>query len=136
VGELIIKVDDGREGPRGGLEPMTDHSSEHKDSEVILSVDSDGHMHIDRESLPIVPPGEHLVEHEVYIDTFIRGHGPFRALAGQVAGSGNGYVAEKDVDLAIWDLLVREDGEARLQHEEETAMEPNEGHLTELGAVV
>src|SRR5215210_1658483 len=115
---------------------MSQHNTAHGDSEVILSVQPDGRMHIDRESLPIVPAGQHLIEHEVYIDTLLRGHGPFRALAGQVAGSGNGYVAEKDVDLAIWDLLVREDGEVRLQHEEETATEPNEGHLTELGAVV
>ena len=74
---------------------------------------------IDRERLPIVPVGEHLIEHEVYIDVFIQGHGPFRALAGQTAGSGNGYVAEKDVDPEIWDHLVREDGEARLRSEQE-----------------
>lgn len=74
---------------------------------------------IDRERLPIVPAGEPLVEHEVYIDVLNPGHGPFRALAGQTAGSGNGYVAERDVDPAVWDHLVREDAEARLRQEAE-----------------
>jgi hypothetical protein len=116
---------------------MSQHNGVHGESEVILSVEPDGQMHIDRDSLPIVPAGQQLIEHEVYIDTALRGHGPFRALAGQVAGSGNGYVAEKDVDPAIWDLLVREDGEAQLQQEiesEESSLP--EGHLTALGAVV
>ena len=116
---------------------MSQGNASHQDSEVVLSVEPGGEMHIDRDSLPIVPPGEHLIEHEVYIDTMIRGHGPFRALAGQVAGTGNGYVAESQVDRAIWDLLVREDAEARLQQEEQHPdAEVPPGHLTELGAAV
>lgn len=69
---------------------------------------------IDHATLPIVPAGEHLIDHEVYLDVANLGHGPFRALEGQTAASGNSYVAEKDVDPAIWDQLLREDGEARL----------------------
>src|SRR4051812_46376753 len=111
---------------------MSQGNPSHADTEIVLSVEPSGQMHIDRESLPIVPAGQQLIEHEVYIDTALRGYGPFRALPGQVAGSGNGYVAEKDVDRSIWDLLVREDGEARLQHEVETVdSELPEGHLSE-----
>lgn len=69
---------------------------------------------IDHSTLPIVPAGEHLIHHEVYLDVANLGHGPFRALEGQTAGSGNSYVAQKDVDPAVWDQLLREDGEARL----------------------
>ncbi len=117
--------------------PMSQHQTSPSESEIVLSVDSNGLMHIDHDSLPIVLAGRQLIEHEVYIDTVLRGSGPFRALAGQIAGSGNGYVAENDVDRAIWDLLVREDGEARLQHEEVSASsELPEGHLTELGSVL
>jgi hypothetical protein len=92
-----------------------------------------GHEPVDRESLPIVPAGEPLVEHEVYIDVFIQGNGPFRALPGQTAGSGNGYVAERDVDPATWDLLVREDGEARLRQEVEREATAAESHPVEPG---
>lgn len=74
---------------------------------------------IDHADLPFVPTGESLIPHDVYIDVLNPGQGPFRALEGQTAGSGNGYVAEKDVDPRVWDHLVRLDGEARLRQEQE-----------------
>lgn len=88
---------------------------------------------VDHANLPIVPAGEALVDHEVYIDVMNPGHGPFRALPGQTAGSGNGYVAERDVDPATWDLLVREDGDARLRREAELEAEAEAGHPVEPG---
>ncbi len=97
---------------------MDQSNQEQTENHVVLAVERDGVMHIDRESLPIVPAGQLLAEHEVYIDVINRGHGPFRALTGQTAGSGNGYVAELDVDAGVWDMLMREDGEARLIIEE------------------
>lgn len=87
------------------------------DTERRATPEPSNQTHVDHESLPFVPAGEPLLEHEVYIDVLNPGHGPFRALAGQTAGSGNGYVAENEVDPAVWDLLVREDGETRLQLE-------------------
>lgn len=87
-------------------------------------------------TLPIVPAGQMLIEHEVYIDTALRGHGPFRALPGQVAASGNGYVAERDVDPATWDQLVRADGEVHLQETGENAASQSGAQLKELGAAV
>ncbi len=59
-----------------------------------------------------IAPGFELKEHEVYLDLANPGHGPFRALPGQTAGSGNRYVAEADVDQETWNLLVRRDAEA------------------------
>jgi hypothetical protein len=96
-------------------------------------VQEEGHIHVDRASLPIVPAGEPLVDHEVYIDVLLQGNGPFRALPGQTAGSGNGYVAERDVDPSIWDLLVREDGEARLRQEAKREAESDFPHPVDPG---
>ena len=59
-----------------------------------------------------VPPGFELKEHEVYLDLANPGHGPFRALPGQTAGSGNRYVAEAGVNQEMWDRLIKHDAEA------------------------
>lgn len=80
-----------------------------------------GTQPVDRASLPVVPAGQHLVEHEVYLDVASLGHGPCVAMAGQTAGSGNAYVAQRDVTPEVWDHLLREDGEARLRREAEAA---------------
>ena len=72
---------------------------------------------IDHTDLPFVPTGEPLIPQEVYIDVLNPGQGPCRALEGQTAGSGNGYVAAKDVEPHVWDHLVRLDGEVRLRQE-------------------
>lgn len=84
-------------------------------------------------TLPTVPAGQALADHEVYIDVLNPGHGPFRALPGQTAGSGNGYVAELDVDAATWDHLVRMDGDARLRQEAELQAETEHPHAVEPG---
>lgn len=57
----------------------------------------------------IVEPGLELAAHEVYLDLASPGQGPFRALPGQTAGSGNRYIAETTVAPAIWHALVRRD---------------------------
>lgn len=104
---------------------MNHANQEEHENHVVLAVERDGVMHVDRDSLPIVPAGQLLAEHEVYIDVVNRGHGPFRALTGQTAASGNGYVAELDVDAGVWDILMREDGEARLLIDEHAAEVPH-----------
>ena len=63
-----------------------------------------------------VAPGLELKEHDVYLDLANPGHGPFRALPGQTAGSGNRYVAEADVDQETWHLLIKRDAEASPEH--------------------
>lgn len=85
--------------------------------DVVVSVDASAETRIDFDHLPLVPVGQELTEHEVYIDVMNPGHGPFRALSGQTAGSGHGYVPEADVDATVWDRLIRADGEARLAAE-------------------
>jgi hypothetical protein len=59
--------------------------------------------------LPIVKPGVQLEPGGVYLDLDHPERGPFRALAGQQAGTGNRYVARRDVDYHIWNRLVEQD---------------------------
>jgi hypothetical protein len=66
----------------------------------------------------IVQVGFELAEHEVYLDLANPGHGPFRALSGQTAGSGNRYIAESSVESAIWHTLVRRDAAAAVTHDQ------------------
>lgn len=64
-----------------------------------LSQDEIGH-------LPIVRPGTMLEAGGVYFDLSAPERGPFKALAGQQAGTGNRYVAQRDLDPDIWRRLV------------------------------
>lgn len=90
---------------------MTDSTS-HLSAAAGASLDGLG---IDVDSLS-VPAGLELNEHEVYLDLANPGHGPFRALPGQTAGSGNRYVAEADVDQETWHQLIKRDAEASPEH--------------------
>jgi hypothetical protein len=69
--------------------------------------------------LPIVKPGTQLEPSGVYVDLNNPERGPFKALAGQEAGSGDRYVARRDVDFELWTRLV--------EHEpvESTATQPD-----------
>jgi hypothetical protein len=59
--------------------------------------------------LPIVKPGDQLEPGGVYFDLDHPERGPFRALSGQQAGTGNRYVARRDVDHQLWNRLVEQD---------------------------
>jgi hypothetical protein len=69
--------------------------------------------------LPVLPGGVALEPSGVYLDLSHPARGPFRALPGQVAGSGNRYVAQRDVSCETWCDLVRAASLAALdgQHE-------------------
>ena len=53
-----------------------------------------------------VPVGEVLTVHGVYIDLLQPCKGPFRALRGQTAGSGNRYLAHDEVPAAVWHAII------------------------------
>lgn len=59
--------------------------------------------------LPTVQPGTQLETSGVYFDLDHPDRGPFKALPGQEAGSGNRYVAKRDVDYTVWNRLVEQD---------------------------
>jgi hypothetical protein len=59
--------------------------------------------------LPVVRPGTPLEPSGVYLDLNHLERGPFKALAGQEAGSGDRYVARRDVDHEIWNRLVEQE---------------------------
>lgn len=56
--------------------------------------------------LPVLVTGTELEPGGVYLDLAHPMRGPFRALAGQVAGSGNRYVAQRDVSCDVWCRLI------------------------------
>jgi hypothetical protein len=58
--------------------------------------------------LPILKPSTPLESSGVYIDLNHLDRGPFKALAGQEAGSGDRYIARRDVDHEIWNRLVEQ----------------------------
>jgi hypothetical protein len=58
--------------------------------------------------LPIAKPGTQLEPSGVYFDLNHPERGPFKALAGQVAGSGDRYVARRDVDFELWTRLIEQ----------------------------
>jgi hypothetical protein len=58
-------------------------------------------------AVPVLAPGTVLEVHGVYIDLASPARGPFRALDGQVAGTGNHYVAQRDVSYELWCRLVK-----------------------------
>jgi len=60
----------------------------------------------DESTLPILEPGTLLEPSGVYFDLNHRERGPFKALVGQEAGSGNRYVARRDVEQDVWNQLV------------------------------
>lgn len=57
--------------------------------------------------LPLLQPGTVLEAGGVYLDLANPIRGPFRALAGQVTGSGNRYVAQRDVSCDLWCTLIK-----------------------------
>jgi hypothetical protein len=70
--------------------------------------------------LPIVKAGTQLEQGGVYFDLNQPERGPFKALAGQEAGSGDRYIAKRDVDYELWNRLVEQDRgvetEPRIEH--------------------
>jgi hypothetical protein len=59
--------------------------------------------------LPILKPGTQLEQGGVYFDLANPERGQFKALGGQEAGSGNRYLAKRDIDHELWNRLVEQD---------------------------
>jgi hypothetical protein len=57
--------------------------------------------------LPVLAAGDPLLTGEIYLDLRQPGNGPFRALEGQIAGHGNSYVAQGNLNPDHWNQLVR-----------------------------
>jgi hypothetical protein len=74
--------------------------------------------------LPILRPGTTLEAGGVYFDLNAPERGPFKALVGQQAGSGNRYVAQRDLDPDIWRRIVEQYSGTELEPESETPSAP------------
>lgn len=71
--------------------------------------------------LPALKPGTELEAGGVYFDLNAPERGPFKALAGQVAGTGNRYVARRDVEYDLWNRLVEQSSRREAEPEDEVA---------------
>jgi hypothetical protein len=67
-------------------------------------------------ALPVLKPGTKLEPGGVYVDLNDQRRVPFKALEGQEAGTGNRYVARRDIRQDLWNRLV----ESGLPFDEET----------------
>ncbi len=59
--------------------------------------------------LSIINAGTRLDQGGTYLDLNARERGPFTALGGQEAEASNRYVAKKDTDYELWNMLVGEE---------------------------
>ncbi|HEY7032106.1 MAG TPA: hypothetical protein VH482_12285 [Thermomicrobiales bacterium] len=75
-----------------------------REQAVASTVDATIEHHVD---LPVLKAGLELETGGVYLDLAHPVRGPFRALAGQVAGHGNRYVAQRDVSCEVWCHLIK-----------------------------
>ncbi len=68
--------------------------------------------------LPIVERGTRLDQGGTYIDLNDLERGPFKALGSQMAERHNRYVAKHDVDYELWNKLVGQETEPRVERPE------------------
>ena len=70
--------------------------------------------------LPVLDAGTRLEQGGVYLDLNRLSRGPFKALAGHVAGHGDRFVAKRDTDYELWNRLAGQDAEPRIERPEES----------------
>ena len=68
--------------------------------------------------LSVLQPGTALEQGGTYVDLNDLTRGPFKAIGGQEAESGNRYVAKRDTDYELWNRLVGRDTEAEVERPE------------------
>jgi hypothetical protein len=71
--------------------------------------------------LPVLEAGTRLEQGGVYLDLNRLSRGPFKALAGHVAGHGDRFVAKRDTDYELWNRLAGQDAESRIERPQESA---------------
>lgn len=77
--------------------------------DVLLPIDRSSDSDQLLQELPIgLHVGAALEPKGVYVDLAVRGGVPFVAISGQIAGSGNRYVARRDLTVDHWNRLVED----------------------------
>jgi hypothetical protein len=66
-------------------------------------------------TLPIVEPGTRLEQGGVYADLNDLARGPFKALGSEFATADVRYIAKRDVDYELWNRLVGQHAEPRIE---------------------
>ena len=65
--------------------------------------------------LAVLEPGTRLDQGGTYLDLNDIGRGPFKAIGGHEAREHNRYVAKRDTDYELWNRLVGDDAETRVE---------------------
>ncbi|HEY8597637.1 MAG TPA: hypothetical protein VIL85_04360 [Thermomicrobiales bacterium] len=99
------------------LVPATPANELHTHSEDSTAATDDKDLHAQLPELTndvlgrlsIVNTGTRLEQGGTYLDLNAREQGPFTALGGQEAEANNRYVAKKDTDYELWNILVGEE---------------------------
>ena len=65
--------------------------------------------------LSVLETGTRLEQGATYLDLNDIRRGPFKALGGREAGEQNRYVAKRDTDYELWNRLVADDTEPRVE---------------------
>ena len=73
----------------------------------------------DLKRLAILTVGTSLDQGSTYVDLNDLEAGPFKAVGSQEAGADNRYVAKRDTDYEMWDRVVGQGREARIERPDE-----------------
>ena len=95
----------------GGHADESTSAADDKDIARTLQGWDDGEL----AQLSVLEPGTALDQGGTYVDLNDLGRGPFKAMGGHEAGSGNRYVAKRDTDYELWNKLVGQETEARVE---------------------
>ena len=93
----------------------------HADESLSAADDKDLHRalnHLDAgelAQLAVLETGTALEQGGTYADLNDLGRGPFKAMGGHEAGPHNRYVAKRDTDYELWNKLVGQETEARVE---------------------
>ena len=74
-------------------------------------------------TLSVVEPGTRLEQGGTYADLNDLGRGPFKAMGGEFATEENRYIAKRDVDYELWNRIVGQGAEPRVERPDEVAAE-------------
>jgi hypothetical protein len=65
--------------------------------------------------LQVLESGTRLEQGGIYVDLNRLSEGPFKVLGGHEASENNRYVAKRDTDYELWNHLVGEDADPKVE---------------------
>jgi hypothetical protein len=101
-------------GEPGGHVPESRSAGDDKDLHARLAILDDDQL----ARLLILQPGARLEQGGTYVDLNDPSRQPFKALGSQEAGADHRYVAKRDTDYELWNLLVGQGRDVEIERPE------------------